>query len=52
MSPSAKSKKPARSLDRLPVRNPFDERYGTLQLPVTDWETCSQVLNRHEKLEP
>jgi len=37
-------------LDRLPLRNPFDERYSKIQ-SVTDWETCTQVLNRHEKLE-
>jgi len=42
--------KARQELDRLPVHNPFDERYGRIQ-SVADWETCAQVLNRHEKLE-
>jgi len=42
--------KARQELDRLPVHNPFDERYGKIQ-SIADWETCTQVLNRHEKLE-
>jgi len=42
--------KAKQELDRLPHRNPFDERYGRID-SVADWERCAEVVNRIEKIE-
>jgi superfamily II DNA or RNA helicase len=42
--------KAKQELDRLPIINPFDDRYSKID-NVPDWESCEAVVNRLEKIE-